>query len=240
MKSQPTDFAATATRLRVAAGLSQQQLAQHLGVARATYASLESGRREPNLREIRELSRIYQISPDRLINVPAADYVEEPKPIYAPAKQPEFMPEKFRDTLLYITAAIGARPHVGETVLQYLLYMIDTDYYGVHAEAITGLFYRRGHYGPQPSDDFADTVGKMRADGSLAVVETPLHTHLQCKYLPLVVPKLDALSASELAHTESSLARYGDYDVEALSQIIQQTPAWRATNESEVIYYRMP
>lgn len=237
MKSQPTDFAATATRLRVSAGLSQQQVAQQLGVARATYASLESGRREPNLREIRELSRIYQISPDRLINVPTADYVEEPKPIYTPAKQPEFMPEKFRDTLLYVTAAIGARPHVGETVLQYLLYMIDTDYYGVHAEAITGLSYRRGHYGPQPSDDFADMVQKMQADGSIAITETPLHTHLQRKYLPLVAPRLTALSANELVYIESELARYGGCSVDELSRIIQQTVAWQAVAEGGVIHY---
>lgn len=48
--------------------LTQDEVAQKLGVTRATYSRYELGQREPNLDAIRELASIFNVSADFLIN----------------------------------------------------------------------------------------------------------------------------------------------------------------------------
>ena len=131
-------FTATIRQLRDDAGKSQQDIAEAIGVARATYASLEAGRRPPNLDEMTKLAEYYQIAPSALIDG-AAGIVSEPMVEYvreAPVNDiepreidPQVNPEKLREVLLYILNKIGAKPNVGEAVLYKLLYFIDMDYY---------------------------------------------------------------------------------------------------------------
>ena len=61
------DFTQTITELRNDAGMGQQAVADYLGIARATYAGLEAGRREPNLSELRGLAELYQITVEQLV-----------------------------------------------------------------------------------------------------------------------------------------------------------------------------
>ena len=54
-------FTTTIRQLREQKGSSQQDVAEAIGIARATYASLEADRRPPNLDEIHALAEYYQI-----------------------------------------------------------------------------------------------------------------------------------------------------------------------------------
>ena len=117
---------------------SQQDVADAIGIARATYASLEADRRPPNLDEINALAKYFQISPAELING-QVNFVQEPVVPYNFIQaddeilprdiDPQTNPEKLREVLLYVIEKVGAKPNVGETVLYKLLYFIDFDYY---------------------------------------------------------------------------------------------------------------
>jgi transcriptional regulator with XRE-family HTH domain len=113
-------FKTTIKQLRGKAGLSQQDVADKIGIARATYAGLETGRRDPNLTEIREIAEYYQVSPSDLIDGKVSlineqviaytfddklDTDIEPRDI-----DPKFNPEKLREVLLYILEKIVLSP----------------------------------------------------------------------------------------------------------------------------------
>ena len=53
---------------RLETGLTQKQVALHLGVVESCYANWEQGRTEPNLEMLRQLSEILNITLDELIN----------------------------------------------------------------------------------------------------------------------------------------------------------------------------
>jgi transcriptional regulator with XRE-family HTH domain len=152
-------FNITIKQLRERADVSQETIADAIGIARATYAGLESGRRDPNLGEIRGIAEFYQIAPSDLIDG-NTDAVHEPTVAYAFADKeaditpreinPQVNPEKLREVLLYVLEKVGAKPNVGETVLYKLLYFIDFDYYEKYGQSITGLSYVRNHFGPTP------------------------------------------------------------------------------------------
>ena len=242
-------FGKTITQLRTDADLSQQEVADTLKMARATYASLEASRRDPSLKEIKALSLLYQIAPSDLIE----DHVGEarkPAPVYVfedaadiditPRDVPTLKAEKLREVLLYLLEKVGAKPNVGETVLYKLLYFIDFDYYEKYGESITGLTYVRNHYGPTPQlEEFTSIIDSMRLANELDVIETPYFSHKQKKYLPTVKPTLDKLSAKELDHINDEIRRLADKSANELSELSHLDMPWLASKDKEVIDYQL-
>lgn len=240
-------FTSTIQQLRKNAALSQQDVAAAIGMARATYASLETGRREPDLAELRALSQYYEVGIEDLINDRQTGRVEEPATAYRAEKEPEIIPrdldpqanpEKLREVLLYILGKVGAKPNVGETVLYKLLYFIDFDYYEQYGQSITGLTYVRNHYGPTPTMAFKDVVKQMESSGELEIISTRFFNNTQKKYLPIQKTDLHSLSAKELAHIDKELARLGDKTATELSYLSHYDMPWLAAKQGEPLQYR--
>lgn len=100
-----TPFASTLRRLRQAAGHSQQHVATHLGIARATYASLETSRREPTIAELRGIAALYKISLEQLLAANSEPTtVAEPSPAY---QHNRTQPPASDDKLQALLAAIA-------------------------------------------------------------------------------------------------------------------------------------
>jgi len=240
-------FHTTIRKLREQAGASQADVAEAIGIARATYASLEADRRPPNLDEINSLAEYYQISPVELINGETS-VVKEPVAAYSFANtkeeiiprdiDPQTNPEKLREVLLYVLEKVGAKPNVGETVLYKLLYFIDFDYYEKTGHSITGLTYVRNHFGPTPTRDFVSVVEGMKAQHELEVVETKFFKNTQKKYLPLQSVKLNELSANELQHIDETLARLSDKTAAELSELSHYDIPWLAAKHGKSLEYR--
>lgn len=240
-------FMTTIRELRENAGASQQDVADAIGIARATYASLEADRRPPNLDEINKLAEYYQISPAELISgevgmahEPVAAYTFEEKEEIIPRDlSPKASPEKLREVLLYVLEKVGAKPNVGETVLYKLLYFIDFDYYEKTGHSITGLTYVRNHFGPTPqAKTFNGVVEALKKDEELEVVETKYFKNTQKKYLPLKSVALDKLSAKELQHIDETLARLSDKTATELSELSHYDTPWLSAKPGAPISYR--
>lgn len=240
-------FADSIKQLRTQKGGSQQDVADGIGIARATYASLEANRRPPNLDEINALAEYYQVSPSRIIEGMAMtvgdsavpyDFTQAKEDIVPRDVNPQTNPEKLREVLLYVLEKVGAKPNVGETVLYKLLYFIDFDYYEKTGYSITGLTYVRNHFGPTPARDFVGVVEGMKANGELEVAETEYFRHNQKKYLPRVKADLAALSASELEHINGTLNRLSDKSAVELSELSHYDTPWLAAEDGKPIDYR--
>lgn len=50
-------------------GLSQKEVAEKIGVAKSTYSLYESGNREPNVKTIKKISGVLNISADKLLGL---------------------------------------------------------------------------------------------------------------------------------------------------------------------------
>jgi transcriptional regulator with XRE-family HTH domain len=225
---------------------SQQDVADAIGVARATYANWETGKRDPGLGEINKLAKYYQISPAELISNDILSVNEKVAPYNFSEKNdiiprdidPKTKPEKLREVLLYVLEKVGAKPNVGETVLYKLLYFIDFDYYEKTGRSITGLGYTRNHYGPTPAIDFKQVVEGMENAGELERVETKYFNNVQRKYLPTKRANLHDLSADEIKHIDETLARLSDKTASELSDISHKDTPWLIAKQGEKIDYR--
>ncbi len=240
-------FASNLTSLRLDSGLTQAEVAGKLGISRATYVSLESSKKSPTLDQLEKLADIFEVPTEQLINnlinqseTTVADLeLKAPTIDLVPRELPALKAEKLREVLLYVLQKVGAKPNVGETVLYKLLYFIDFDYYEKFGRSITGLSYVKNHYGPTPQLKSFDSVVKaMKKKGELDVAETKFFKHRQKKYLPVVEPILDQLSAHELAHIDEELARLGDSTAQELTSLSHKDTPWIVTDESRPIDYQ--
>ena len=72
--------------LRRASGMSQEELAEKLGVSRQAVSKWESGATQPELPKLIELSKIYQVSVDALLSLEHAKEQQDSSPA-APAAE---------------------------------------------------------------------------------------------------------------------------------------------------------
>lgn len=239
------DFSKTIIQLRTGAGFSQQNVADMLHMARATYANLELGKRQPDLKEINGIAGIYEISASDLITgkLPAEQGSATTVSFNLPALEPRqtvqvVNHDKLREVLSYVLEKVGAKPNVGETVLYKLLYFIDFDYYEKHGKSITGLTYIHNHFGPSPVAEFKSVVEAMKTKGELEVVETKFFKNTQRKYLPTKLVSFDDLSARELRHIDETLARLGDKTAKELTELSHLDTPWVVADQGKPLDYR--
>lgn len=212
-------FGEAIKKLRKDAGLSQQDVADKLGMARATYASLEVDRREPDLGELKAIADFYEISMMELVAEEGDDWpgvIHEPAPTYhrgsssdsANAKKPSAL--KLQQILLYITGQIGARPNIGESALYKLLYIIEREFTEKYGYSLTGISFVQSRFGPAPTKALGATLKDMQTSGQLEIVATKHFSNTNKKYLPVASIDLTAINAAELQHIDQILAMHAN------------------------------
>ena len=239
--------------LRMKAGISQQKLAEMLGVSRPTITQIESGERKVSSDELIKLAEIFNVSIDHLIGLKGEPEVvlqeQEKKPgrsiesnmrINVPQKNLD----KFREILLYILNKVGSKPNIGETVIYKLLYFIDFDFYEKYEEQLIGATYVKNHYGPTPIE-FKKIVEKMIDDKQIVTVKDSYFDYPQTKYLPLRKADLSGLRANEVELIDSVLNKLSDMNATQISDYSHNDVPWLTTEdgkiiEYEAVFYRTP
>ena len=241
-------FSSRLTTLRVKAGRSQEDIAKHLGMSRATYTKLEAGQKSPTLEQLLAICDLFQITIEHLIDTkeliddrsaPAIHFKSETRKTVAPRKTVVDKVDSLREVLLYVLNKVGARPNIGQTALYKLLYFIDFDYYEKKGESITGLSYMKNQFGPTPKRTFKDVVGQMKKDQELKEIKVKYFGMEQVRYLPVINPCFNHLSVDEVKHIDGVLERLGDKSAKELSTLSHSDMPWLATKNKEVIDYQL-
>jgi len=228
--------------LRTTRGISQQRLAELLGVSRPTISQIENGERKVSADELDNLAKIFNISVNSLLNKERElEVILEEK-----AKEKELQPsirinvpqknlEKFKEVLLYILNKVGSKPNIGETVLYKLLYFIDFDFYEKYEEQLIGATYIKNHYGPTPAE-FEKVVRKM-TDKEIDRVKSSYFNFPQTKYLPLRKPDLTKLKASEIEVIDNVLNKLSDMNASQISDYSHNDVPWLTTEDGGIMEY---
>ena len=232
-------------QIRESIGMSQQTLAEKLGVSRPSISQIENGGRKVCAEEIKSLAEIFNLSTDALLNPDKEPQVmiRESGEVYrAETKNqiridvPQKNLQKFKEVLLYILNKVGAKPNVGETVVYKLLYFMDFDYYERNEEQLIGATYMKNRYGPTPLE-FRKIVEQMVAKAELIEVKDKYFAYPQRKYLPLRKPDLGILKGNEIEVIDSVLNRLSDMNAREISDYSHNDVPWLTTEEGKVIEY---
>jgi transcriptional regulator with XRE-family HTH domain len=224
--------------LREEFDLSQDYLAQKLGLTRSAISQIENGKRSVQSDELAKIAELFQVTADALLKGEEG-YA---KSRYLPSRSDVPSPnrEKFKQVLLYILDSCGAKANVGETVIYKLLYFIDFNYYELYEEYLTGASYRKIVHGPAPCE-FGEIVTEMIKDEQIKKVTTKYHDYPQKKYLPLVDVNPDKWnwSAREKEVIDKVIANLSSMDAKKISEYSHHDIPWEATEEKVIIDYEM-
>ena len=94
----------------------------------------------------------------------------------------------------------------------------------------------KNHYGPSPIS-FTKLVKEMEDDNELEIIKTKRFDRDMTKYLPLIEPNLDLLSARELEHIDKVLAKHSDKSAKELSKFSHKDIPWISAEEKALIEY---
>ena len=199
----------------------QKELMQVLGLSRPLISDIQNGKRALTLEQTSSLEDYFSAQQ-------GGDSIR----IHIPQKHLD----KFKQVFLYVLQKVGAKPNVGETVLYKLLYFIDFDFYEKYEAQLMGLTYMKNTHGPTPRE-FKVVVDEMVHDGLVDKAGSKHFTYTQKKYLPVVKPDLQLLSAAELEMIDSVLDRYSDHSATQLSRLSHEDTPWQMAEDKADIEY---
>jgi transcriptional regulator with XRE-family HTH domain len=240
-------------QIRESLGLSQQSLAEKLGVSRPSISLIENGERKVCAEELEKLAAIFNLSVDALLN-PGKEpkvTISESRAAYGAEATPTMrinVPQKnlqkFKEVLIYILNRVGGKPNIGETVIYKLLYFIDFDYYEKYEEQLIGATYLKNKFGPTPLE-FKKITDQMMAKGDIIEVKDKYFEYPQRKYLPLRKPDLRIMKGSEIEVIDDVLDRLSDMNARQISDYSHNDVPWLTTEEGkkieyEAVFYRTP
>jgi transcriptional regulator with XRE-family HTH domain len=137
--------------LRTSKGLSQEVVAQAIGVSRPTYSAIEAGTQELSLEEGKKLAALFSIGIDELLSGSIPDI------------------KKYKHMILaYLRMNISHDGKIPKTKLAKMLYLADFAWFYEHMESMSGMPYRKIAYGPVP-DTFFRVLDELEEAGKIVV-----------------------------------------------------------------------
>lgn len=237
--------------LRERERISQQRLAELIGMPRPSISQIERGGRKISAEELRKLSEIFNTSADYLLDLrDAPEVILHQGSTKSPSKPeirinvPKKNLEKFKQVLLYILCKVGAKPNIGETVIYKLLYFIDFDYYEKYEEQLIGATYIKNTYGPTPIE-FQKIVSEMVENEEITILKDKYFDYPQTKYIPLKEGDTTKINAREIQTIDEVLNHLSDMSATQISNYSHGDVPWLSAAsgekiEYETVFYRTP
>ncbi|MGI9027507.1 MAG: type II toxin-antitoxin system antitoxin SocA domain-containing protein [Candidatus Saccharimonadales bacterium] len=216
--SKTLELAERILEWREQAGLTQQEVADRLGLSRQRYILVEKGERDLNTTELGILSDLFGITPE--------DFFRQPVDI-----------PKFRQMYFAcIKFAADGRGGVPKTKLAKLLYLADFTNFFKELEPMSGVKYRRMEYGPV-ADVFFSLTDDLYQTGKIDI--TPLERAQIISVTTREADNFDKLSAEELALIKEICEQWKDKRTEEIVNFTHEQLPWQICRDGEFIPYEL-
>jgi Antitoxin SocA-like, Panacea domain len=146
---------------------------------------------------------------------------------------------RFKDLVLYISAALADDPTFGSTKLNKILYFSDFEAYKFLGQPITGAEYQKNKYGPT-AREYLPLVRELEDSRFIDVVRKQVVDHLQDVVVPTgaVLPNMKQFSADEIALVDRVIEEFRAYtNTEASDRSHERSAGWLARDLGETIPY---
>jgi len=214
-------------KLRKSAGLSQEELAEKLGISRPTLIAIEKGVRDLTITELKKISEIFDIPigiilDDELSTVQKADFKDFGKQSFA----------RFHNLVLEcIKYGAGDDGKITKTKLAKLVYLCDFASYYKFLTPISGFEYHRLAQGPVPIEffdliDSSESISIEKKDKAIMVslVEQPDE---------------NVFSKEELVLVKAVCAKWKKSTTQEIVDFTHKQIPWKICREKEVIHYSL-
>ncbi|MCL2627443.1 MAG: DUF4065 domain-containing protein [Oscillospiraceae bacterium] len=200
-------------KLRKSHGLTQEQIAEVLGVSRITYINITNGKRDFTTSNLERLSEYF--------DVPISELFDQPRNV-----------EKFQQMYFYILNRF--KDGVPKTKLAKLLYLIDFSSFYENLESMSGVRYVRREYGPV-ADVFFEVTDDLFEKGKINI-ETKGDAFL---IKPSSKQETHLLSDDDISHINRVVDYWKDKRTGEIVNFTHEQKPWKACRDGEYIPYSL-
>jgi putative transcriptional regulator len=200
--------------LRNANGLTQEQIADVIGVSRVTYLNVTKGRRDLTTNELEKLAAFFDI--------PVAELFDQPR-----------NNEKFKQMYFYILRSYT--DGIPKTKLAKLLYLADFGHFYDNLSPMSGVRYVRREYGPV-ADIFFELTEDMYDKGKINII--PLDYALMIK-LTSQEQEFNLLSDVEKSLIDKICSYWKDRRTSEIVNFTHEQKPWKMCRDGEYIPYSL-
>jgi len=210
--------------LRIEKKLSQEQVAQVIGVSRPTYTAIEAGKQELSLDEAKKLATLFGIGVDELLSGVIPNM------------------EKYKHMILaYLRMNVSEDGKIPKTKLAKLLYLADFAWFYDNLESMSGMQYRKITFGPVP-DAFFRAIDELEESGKITIE----HKNTEGKEMFLISEsdsnkneKIQTLSEGESALMKKIAKKWKDKKTNEIVNFTHNQLPYFLCRENELIPYEL-
>lgn len=204
---------------RRARDISQAEMAEKLGISRASYIAVEQGKRELSLNEAQKIADMFGIPLENLKQGMAQNY------------------EKYKQMILaYLRCAADSDGKITKTKLAKLLYLADFAWFYGKLESMSGMQYRKNHYGPVP-DMYFRALDELEETGHISVDRKDERAILISENKSSAKIKLEEIGKNEMDLIKKISGKWrGKRTSEIVNFTHNQLP-YKICEENEIIPY---
>ncbi len=209
---------------RTKRGLSQEQVAQVIGVSRPTYTAIEAGKQELSLEEARKLGTLFGISVDELLLGVVPNFLKYKQMI-----------------LVYLRMDLSKDGKIPKTKLAKLLYLADFAWFYDHLESMSGMQYRKIAYGPVP-DAFFRALDELAGDGKIIIdkkSDGDRDVFLVCESKSNRNEKINTLSKEETILMKKIAVKWKDHKTQEIVNFTHNQLPYFLCRDNELIPYAL-
>lgn len=207
--------------LRIERWVSQQELADLLGITRQTYSKLENWKIDPTLWQAVKISEFFGVDVARFL--PWDTQTTAPK---------EIDWEKYKQIIKNFIKYWSNNWRITKTKLAKLCYLLDFAWYYYNLESITWLEYRRIQQWPVP-DAYFRTIEELQEEESIMI-----HQCWQAYLIENIEePRHDKLSEDEMNLLEKIAEKWKNNDTKEIVDFTHQQLPRMICGDKEIIPY---
>jgi len=200
--------------IRSARGLTQEQVADVIGVSRVTYINVTKGRRDLTTNELEKLAAFF--------DVPIAELFDQPR-----------NNEKFKQMYFYVLRRF--EEGITKTKLAKLLYLADFSYFYDNLFSMSGVRYVRREYGPV-ADIFFELTEDLYDKGKINI--EPLDYALMIR-LTSKEQEDNLLSDKEKILIDKICSYWKDKRTSEIVNFTHEQKPWKMCRDGEYIPYSL-
>jgi len=220
--------------LREEKDLSQDDLAQKIGLSRVAISQIEQGNRSVDFLELAKIAEIFKLKTDYFL-------IEDELPDIKLSDNKladNFDPNKLKNIILYILEKCAGKPNVGETVLYKLLYFIDFDSFEINNKSVSGLNYIHLQYGPAPvASQYSPVIEAMKVNKELKIIISDYYGLKIKRYINLINYDIDSLCPKETKVADDVISSLSNMSAAQIEDYSHGDAPWQLTEDKEVIPY---
>jgi transcriptional regulator with XRE-family HTH domain len=208
--------------LRTKTGISQADIADKIGISRASYIALEQGKREPSLSEAQKLSDLFGVS--------LRELETGALPLY----------NKYKEMILaYVRMASSEKDgKIPKTKLAKLLYLADFAWFYNTFQSMSGMQYRRIKYGPVP-DMYFRAIDELEEEGKISIDRSKDDVILISENRGSQKEKLNALSKEESALISDIAKKWKNKRTQEIVDFTHNQLPYKICVPDEIIPYEL-